>query len=143
MVKVLTFRVHQNMINSLDHFKHLLYFKSRSDMIRWAIIEAVYYTLKGKLKIRSKLAGPTKVIGCRLPDNIHCLILGMNSKQRKDTVSVWAAIAVYEWLKQIIKQDERNMKSNVYHGLCQDFTHNYRPHVERLLMELDQLHPVK
>jgi len=143
MVKVLTFRVHQNMINSLDHFKHLLHFESRSDIIRMAIIEAVYYTMRGKLKLRGRLVGKTKVVGCRLPDNIHRLILGMNSKQRNDTVSVWAAIVVYEWLKQVTKQDERNMKSPVYHGLCQDFTHNYRPKVESLLLELNQLVPAK
>ena len=143
MVKVLTFRVHQNMIRQLNHFEHVLFFKSRSDMIRWAIIEAVYYTLKGKLKIRSKLTGPTKVIGCRVPENIHRLITGMNSKQRNDTVSVWAAIAVYEWLKRITKQDERNMKSPVYHGLCQDFTHNYRGQVDSLLYELNQLEQAK
>ena len=143
MVKVLTFRVHQNMINSLDHFKHLLYFKSRSDIIRMAIIEAVYYTMKGKLKLRGRLVGKTKVVGCRVPENIHRLIIGMNSKQRNDTVSVWAAIVVYEWLKRITKQDERNMKSPVYHGLCQDFTHNYRPHINRLLLELDQLEQEK
>ena len=143
MVKVLTFRVHQNMINSLDRFEHLLYFKSRSDVIRMAIIEAVYYTMHGKLKLRGRLVGKTKVIGCRVPENIHRLILGMNSKQRNDTVSVWAAIAVYEWLKRITKQDERNMKSPVYHGLCQDFTHNYRGQVDSLLYELNQLEQEK
>ena len=87
-------------------------------MLRMAIIEAVYYTMRGKLKIRGRLAGKTKVVGCRLPDNIHRLILEMNSKQRNDTISVWAAIAVYDWIEAIEKQDKRNMKSNVYHGLC-------------------------
>ena len=110
-------------------------------MIRCAIIDAVYYTMHGKLKIRGRLEGKTRVVGCRVPDNIYRLILGMNSKQRGDTVSVWAAIAVYDWLKQIEKQDERNMKSPVYPGLCQDFTHNYRPKVERLLYELGEMDP--
>ncbi len=139
----LTFRVYQDMINSLDHFRHTLFFKSRSDMIRLAIIEAVYDTIHGKLKLRGKLAGNTEVIGCRVPANLHRLILGMNSKQRNDTVSVWAAIAVYEWLKVLRKHNERDMKSPVYHGLCQDFARDYRPQVERLLLELDQLEPVK
>ena len=143
MTKTLTFRVHQSMISQLNHFERLLFFRSRSDMIRCAIIESAYYTLRGKRKLRNRLGGNTKVIGCRLPDNVYQLILGMNSKQRNDTVSVWAAIAVYDWLKQIEKADRRNMKSPVYPGLCQDFTHNYRPHVERLLMELDKLDPVK
>jgi hypothetical protein len=88
MTKTLTFRVHQNAIDRLDHFKHLLYFKSRTDMIRCAIIESVYYTLKGKRKLRGKLAGKTKVIGCRLPEEIYQLIIAFNSKQRNDTISV-------------------------------------------------------
>ena len=141
MVKVLTFRVHQSMISQLNHFERILFFKSRSDMIRWAIIEAVYLTLKGKMKIRSKLGGPTKVIGCRIPDKVHRLILGMNSKQRNDTVSVWAGIVIYEWLKHLTKVDERNMKSPVYHGLCQNFTHDYRGQFDGLLYELNQLSP--
>ena len=65
----------------------------------------------------------------------------MNSKQRNNTISVWAAIAVYDWIETIEKQDRRNMKSNVYQGLCKDFTHNYRPHINRLLLELDQFDP--
>ena len=64
----LTFRVHQNAIQHLDHLERLLYFKSRSDMLRMAVIEAVYYTMRGKLKLRGRLAGKTKVIGCRLPE---------------------------------------------------------------------------
>ncbi|MBA7632489.1 hypothetical protein ES703_40035 [subsurface metagenome] len=134
----LTFRVHQNAIQHLNRLKHLLHFESRSDMIRMAIIEAVYYTMHGKLKLRGRLVGKTKVIGCRLPENIHRLIIGMNSKQRNDTISVWAALAAYDWIEQIEKQDKRNLKSNVYPYLCKDFTRNYRPHVERLLMEIGQ-----
>ena len=139
----LTFRVHQSMIDRLDHFEHLFCFKSRSDMLRMAVIEAVYYTMLGKLKLRGRLAGKTKVIGCRLPENIHRLIIGMNSKQRDNTISVWAALAIYDWIEAIEKQDKRNMKSNVYPYLCQDFAYNYRPHINRLLLELDQLEPAK
>ncbi len=141
MMKLLTFRVHQNMINSLDHFEHLLYFKSLSDMIRMAIIEAVYYTMRGKLKLRGRLVGKTKVVGCRVPENIHRLITGMNSKQRNNTISVWAALVIHAWIEQMEKQDRRNLKSNVYPYLCKDFTHNYRPHINRLLLELDQFEP--
>jgi hypothetical protein len=137
----LTFRVHQNAIQHLDHLERLLYFKSRSDMLRMAVIEAVYYTIRGKLKLRGRLAGKTKVIGCRLPENIHRLIIEMNSKQRNGTISVWAALAIYEWIEQMEKQDKRNLKSNVYPYLCKDFTHNYRPHINRLLLELDQFDP--
>jgi len=137
----LAFRVHQNAIQHLNRLKHLLHFESRSDMIRMAIIEAVYYTMHGKLKLRGRLAGKTKVIGCRLPENIHRLIIGMNSKQRDNTISVWAALAIYDWIEAIEKQDKRNMKSNVYPYLCQDFAYNYRPHINRLLLELDQLEP--
>ena len=139
----LTFRVHQNAIQHLNHLKYLLHFESRSGMIRMAIIEAVYYTMNGKLKLRGRLAGKTKVIGCRLPENIHRLILEMNSKRRNDTISVWAAIAVYDWIEAIEKQDRRNMKSNVYPYLCQEFAYNYRPYINRLLLELDQLKPAK
>ena len=141
--RTLMLRIHQSAIDRLDHFRHILFFKNRSDMIRCAIIESAYYTLKGKRKLKSKLGGNTKVIGCRLPDNLFKLILKMNSKQRGDTVSVWAAIAVYDWLERIEKVVERNMKSNVYHSLCQRFTYDYRPQVESLLMELNEMEPVK
>ncbi len=143
MTKTLTFRVHQNAIERLDHFRRLLYFKNRSDMVRCALVEGVYNTIRKNKKLRGKLNGKTNVIGCRLPDDIHQLILEMNRKQRDDTVSVWAAIAVYDWIEQIEKADERNMKSPVYPGLCQDFTHTYRPRIKSLLMELNRLAPVK
>ena len=143
MGRVLTFRVHQNMINSLDHFKHLLHFENRSDIIRMAIIEAVYYTMLGKLKLRGRLIGSTKVVGCRLPDNVHRLILEMNSKQRRDTISVWAALVIDVWIEKIEKQDKRNMKSNVYPYLCRNFAYNCRPYINRLLLILDQLEPAK
>ena len=143
MTKILTFRVHQNAIDRLDHFRHLLYFKNRSDMIRCAVIEGVYNTMRKNKKLRGKLNGKTKVIGCRLPDDIHQLILEMNSKQRNDTVSVWAAIAVYDWIERLEKADKRNLKSPVYPGLCQDFTHNYLPRVKSLLMELNEMELAK
>ena len=143
MVKVLTFRVHQNAIDRLDHFRHLLYFKSRSDMVRCAIIEAVYNTVRRKKKYRGRLEGKTKVIGCRLPEEIYQRIITFNGKQNPDTTSVWAAMVIYDWIEQIERFDERNLKSPVYHGLCQDFTHNYRPQVESLLLELNEMELAK
>ena len=112
-------------------------------MIRCAVIEAVYNTIRRKKKYRGRLEGKTKVIGCRVPDNIYQLILGMNGKQRHDTRSVWLAVAVYDWIEQIEKADRRNLSSPVYPGLCQDFTHNYRPRIKSLLMELNEMELAK
>ena len=127
--KVLSFRMPQGWSALLDRLAHQYHFASRGELLSLAITECVYNSLRGKKVKKGNIETPTEVIACRLPVATYEAIQHTCCKQLKDTASIWAASAIYQWYQALLKEDKRQQRGNMYFLFVRDYALKYREKV--------------
>jgi len=98
-------------------------------MLRLILIDAALNVIKGKLKLKGSISPPTVTLGCRLPVATYEAIRQVCCKRPQDTPSLWAALVVAKWVKDLEKEDNRQQKKNMYWFWLREYAKNYREKV--------------
>lgn len=138
LTKTITFRVPQGWPEYVSSVASRHGFASRAELLTLALTECVYNTLTGNLKVKGKIEGQTVIMGCRLPEIMYRVITELCCKRAKDTASVWAALAVVRWCRDLDKEDKRQQSSTNYPYYLRDFAQDYRKRVVRLQHEISK-----